>query len=683
MHRFLCGIAAACLLSTSHLARAQPPVADAPPRSGIDLSYMDVSVRPQDDLYRYVNGKWLAHAEIPGDKGRYGAFDKLRDEALAQLRTLIEELQQPGHPNDPEQQKIADLYRSFMDEATLERLDLTPLAPELARVDALKSKAEIPALIAHFNLIGVSAPFTPEIHQDARDSTRYVFDLDQSGLGMPDQDYYLERDAKLTQMRKQYLSYVENMLTMAGDRSARHDAKAIFALETKLARMQWSKVENRDPIRTYNKFPLDQLARLAPGYDWSAYLGACGVTGKTDYLIVSQPSYITAFNKILRHTSLRVWKAYFRWHLLDDYAPYLSTRFVDAHFAFHGTVLRGVEQNQPRWQRGIGVVEDAMGEGLGKLYVAQYFPAESKARMDQLVHNLIGAYRADLAELNWMSEPTRQKALEKLSKLGIKIGYPVKWRDYGALRVQPDDLVGNVLRANEFESDREINKLGQPIDRTEWDMTPQTVNAYYNPERNEIVFPAAILQPPFFDPQADDAVNYGGIGAVIGHEISHAFDDHGSQYDADGNLLDEPGWFTPQDLQQFRARTQALVQQYSAYAPVPGYPVNGRLTLGENIADNSGLAIAYKAYRLSLAGRQAPIIDGLTGDQRFYIGWAQVWRAKTRENDAIMRIKSDPHSPDPIRGTLPEMNQAAFYAAFDVKPGDKMYLPPEKRISLW
>jgi predicted metalloendopeptidase len=428
---------------------------------------------------------------------------------------------------------------------------------------------------------------------------------------------------------------------------------------------------------------LTQLARLAPGYNWKAYLSDAGVAGKVDYLVISQPSYITAFNELVARTPLPVWRSYFRWRLLSEFAPFLSKKFVDENFAFYGTALRGITQNRPRWKRAVGLVDGAIGEGLGKIYVASYFPPEFKSRMDQLVRNLLAAYQADIDTLDWMGPETKQKAHEKLARFTTKIGYPAKWRDYSALRIVPGDLVGNVMRANAFEYHRNVSKLGQPIDRTEWEMTPQTVNAYYNPEKNEIVFPAAILQPPFFNAQADDAVNYGGIGAVIGHEISHGFDDQGSQYDGLGNLLSAPGWFTQADLDHFKARTRALVTQYSAFAPVPGFPINGELTLGENIADNSGLAIAYQAYQLSLGGEPAPIIDGLTGEQRFFMGWAQVWRAKTRDNEAIMRIKSDPHSPAQFRGSVPEMNQAPFYQAFGVKDGDKMYLPPEQRVSLW
>ncbi|MGP8098886.1 MAG: M13 family metallopeptidase [Steroidobacteraceae bacterium] len=678
--------ASACLVTVYSQSAdlPQPETAPVTPLiSGIETQYIDNTVRAQDDFFRYVNGKWLASTEIPPDKGRYGSFDKLNDDTLDQLHSVVERLQTSVDASDPDQRKIADLYASFMDEAALERLGLKPLNGEFAKIAALKSKAQIASLIAHFNQIGVSAPYTPVVHQDARDSTKYVFDLSQDGLGMPDRDYYLQHDAKLNQIRAQYGRHVEKLLALAGDKAATSNAKTIVALETELATVQWTKVDNRDPVKTYNKVEFAKLTQLAPGYDWKAYLADSGVGGKADYLVIQQPSYITGFNKILEHAPLSAWRAYFRWRLLSHFAPYLSRAFVDEHFTFYGTALRGIQQNKPRWKRGVELIDGAIGESLGKLYVAAYFPAESKARMDQLVANLLAAYKADIDTLDWMSPATKQEAQEKLAKFDTKIGYPMKWRDYGALTIVKGDLTGNVIRANVFEYNRNLNKLGKPIDRSEWSMTPQTVNAYYNPEMNEIVFPAAILQPPFFNAKADDAVNYGGIGAVIGHEISHGFDDQGSQYDGNGNLLSPPGWFTQADLDMFRAKTHALVEQYSAYAPVPGYFINGELTLGENIADNSGLAIAHKAYKLSLGGKDAPVIDGLSGDQRFYMGWAQVWRAKTRDSEAIVRIKSDPHSPAQYRGTVPEMNQAPFYEAFGVKDGDKMYLSPENRVSLW
>ncbi len=689
-NRWRCAVVGAGALA-GHGWSAEPALADAAPTalgSGIDLQFFDNSVRAQDDFYRHVNGTWLNSTEIPADKGRYGSFDKLSDDSLEQLRTVVERLTQSADAADPDQRKIVELYASFMDEAALEKLDLRPLASEFARIAALKRRSQIPGLIAHFSLLGVGAPYRPQVHQDARDATKYVFDLHQGGLGMPDRDYYLENDGRLQQIRAKYLQHVETMLRLAGDSvagepAAAQEAHDIVALETALAKVQWTKVENRDPVKTYNRVELTQLARLAPGYNWKAYLSDAGVAGKVDYLVISQPSYITAFNELVARTPLPVWRSYFRWRLLSEFAPFLSKKFVDENFAFYGTALRGITQNRPRWKRAVGLVDGAIGEGLGKIYVASYFPPEFKSRMDQLVRNLLAAYQADIDTLDWMGPETKQKAHEKLARFTTKIGYPAKWRDYSALRIVPGDLLGNVMRANAFEYHRNVSKLGQPIDRTEWEMTPQTVNAYYNPEKNEIVFPAAILQPPFFNARADDAVNYGGIGAVIGHEISHGFDDQGSQYDGLGNLLSAPGWFTQADLDHFKARTRALVTQYSAFAPVPGFPINGELTLGENIADNSGLAIAYQAYQLSLGGEPAPIIDGLTGEQRFFMGWAQVWRAKTRDNEAIMRIKSDPHSPAQFRGSVPEMNQAPFYQAFGVKDGDKMYLPPEQRVSLW
>jgi predicted metalloendopeptidase len=686
MNNLLLGAACACFVVGCSKAPEIPPQAAAPvvPAlvSGIDVQYVDDSVRAQDDFFKHINGKWLSATEIPADKASYGSFDKLFDDSEAQLRSIVDDLQKTA-AKDADQQRIADLYASFMDEPALESLGLKPLETELAKVDALKDKKAIAGLIAHFNRIGVAAPYTPGVHQDAKDSSKYVFDLGQDGLGMPDRDYYLLHDDKMAQARKQYGVYVEKMLALAGDKGAAHNAKDILALETELAKVQWTKVENRDPVKTYNKVKFAKLAALAPGYDWQAYLVDSGVNGKTDYLVVSQPSYISSFNKLLQKTPLPVWKAYFRWQILNDFAPYLGKSFVDERFAFYGTALHGIPQNRPRWKRGIALVENSIGESLGKLYVAQYFPPEAKTRMDQLVQNLLAAYKADIDTLDWMSPDTKQKAKDKLAKFTTKIGYPPKWRDYSALQIAKDDLARNVIRARAFEYNRNLNKLGKPIDRDEWGMTPQTVDAYYNPEMNEIVFPAAILQPPFFNPKAEDAVNYGGIGAVIGHEISHGFDDQGSQYDGHGNLLSAPGWFTKDDLDKFKAKTHALVEQYAAYEPVPAYHINGELTLGENIADNSGIAIAYKAYKLSLGGKEASVIDGLSGDQRFYAGWAQAWRGKTRTNDLIVRIKTDPHSPGPVRGTVPEMNQASFYEAFGVKEGDKMYLPPEKRVSLW
>jgi predicted metalloendopeptidase len=646
--------------------------------SGIDPQFIDASVRPQDDFYTYINGKWLATVEIPADKGGYGSFDKLKDDSERQLKALIEELGDARA--DPDAQKIAALYASFLDEAKLEELGLKPIAREMAQIDAITDKKQIPALIAHFHRRGIEAPYAPTVHQDARDPTKYVVDFAQSGLGLPDRDYYLKDDAKLKYVRTEYRAHIERLAKLAGNRNPRQDARDILTLETQLAKAQWSKVQNRDPVKTYNKTRMVDLARVMPAYDWNEYLVGAGVDGKVEYVIVSQPSYMAALGKLLRKTPLPVWKTYFKWRVLSSAAPYLSKAFVEEHFAFYGTTLHGIPEDRPRWKRGVELVNQAIGEGLGKFYVVKYFPPENKARMHALVQNLIAAYRGSIDTLDWMGADTRKAAQEKLDKLALKIGYPDKWREYGKLSLARDDLYGNIGRAREFEYWRNIDKLGKPIDRSEWWMAPQIVNAYYNEELNEIVFPAAILQPPFFNAEADDAVNYGGIGAVIGHEISHGFDDWGSQYDADGKLRD---WFSKEDHAKFKAKTRALVRQYNAYEPVPGFHVNGELTLGENIADNSGLAIAYKAYKISLAGKHAPLIDGLTGDQRFFAGWAQVWRGKVRDDEAVVRIKSDQHSPQAVRGYAPLVNQPGFYDAFGVKPGDKMYLPPGQRISIW
>jgi len=657
--------------------RAQQPAL----RSGIDLQYVDGSVRPQDDAYQYLNGKWLRTFQLPPDKGLVGSFTAIEDATEEQLRSIVDSLDQPSlSDGDADAKKLADLYASFMNEEQLEALGLKPLQAELAAIDAIKELSALPALMAHLNAIGAGAPYGLGINLDARNSTQYAVILFQGGLGMPDRDYYLKDDAKLKDARASYRAHVEKMLSMAGESKAADYAAAILNLETSLARIQWTRVEDRDPIKTYNKTAITELSALMPGYDWQRYVRGAGIEGKVDSVIIRQPSYFTGLGKVIANTPLPVWKAYFKWRVLSAAAPYLSKAFVDERFAFTGGVLRGVPENQPRWKRGIALLDTSIGEALGKLYVAKYFPPQHKARMQALVQNLLEAYRRDIDTLDWMSAETKVGAQAKLAKMLPKIGYPDQWRDYSALKISRDDLRGNVVRANEFEYRRNLAKLGKPVDHGEWRMRPQTVNASYSSTSNEITFPAAILQPPFFDATADDAANYGGIGAVIGHEMSHGFDDQGSQFDADGNLHD---WFTKADHDKFAEKTKALVAQYNAYEPVPDYHVNGALTLGENIGDNSGLAIAYKAYRISLAGHEAPVIDGFTGDQRLYLGWVQVWRGKVREAEAIQRIKADPHSPPAVRGTATLRNQAGFYAAFGLKPGDKMYLPPDQRVNIW
>ena len=650
-------------------------------KSGIETQYIDPSVRVQDDFFEYLNGKWLKTTEIPSDKSSWGTFMKLRDDTTPQLREIIEADQKAHAKVGTDVQKIGDLYASFMDEKKLEALGTKPLSGELQRIRALKDKKGVPALVAHLSQIGVATPYGIGVAQDAKASTRYATYIRQGGLGMPDRDYYLKMDDKrMAGIRAKYEQHVANILTLAGDKDASAKAKAIVAFETKLAEAQWTRVELRDPNKSYNKMSVAELSKLAPDYDWKAALGAAGVGSKAEYVIVGQPSYVTGFNQVLNDTDLETVKAYFQWQLLREYSPFLSKAFVDENFDFYGKTLTGVTENRPRWKIGVSTVEGALGEALGREYVAKYFPPERKARMEELVKNVLAAYKQSIDGLDWMGPETKKEAQAKLAKFNPKIGYPNKWRDYSKLTIKPDDLVGNVQRAATFAYNRNINKLGKPIDREEWGMTPQTINAYYNSRLNEIVFPAAILQPPFFNAEADDAVNYGAIGAVIGHEIGHGFDDKGSQSDGEGNLRN---WWTKEDEARFKAKTDMLVKQYDAFEPVPGYHVNGSLTLGENIGDNSGIAIAYKAYKISLHGQPAPVIDGLSGDQRFFMGFGQVWRSKMRDEAQINQVKTDPHSPGQFRANGTLRNQAAFYEAFGVKEGDKMYLKPEDRVTIW
>ncbi|SFB74181.1 M13 family metallopeptidase [Massilia yuzhufengensis] len=652
------------------------------PISGIDTQFIDTSVRPQDDFFTHLNGKWLKTTEIPGDKASWGTFMKLRDDVTPQIKAIIEAAQADKSAKlGSETQKIGDLYASYMDEARREALGTKPLNGELQKIRSLKDKKGLPTLVAHLARIGVSSPYGIYVSQDMRKSTEHVVYISQGGLGMPDRDYYLKQDdAKLAEVRAKYLKHVEQTLALAGVKDAAAQAKAIVDFETELAKVQWTRVENRDPVKRYNKMTVAELGKLAPGYDWNAALAAAGVGNKLDTIIVNQPSYFTGLNDVLAKTDLATLKSYFEWQLLREFSPQLTKAFVAQSFSFYGTALSGVSEQAPLWKRGVGTVEGALGEAVGKLYVKDHFPAERKARMEELVKNLIIAYGQSIDNLEWMSPDTKKEARAKLAKFTPKIGYPDKWRDYSKLTIKRDDLVGNAMRTATFRYNYQLNKLGKPVDRTEWGMTPQTVNAYYRSTTNEIVFPAAILQPPFFDMRADDAVNYGGIGAVIGHEIGHGFDDKGSQSDGDGNLRD---WWTESDRTAFKARTDKLVKQFNGFSPLPGYNVNGELTLGENIGDNAGLSIAYKAYKLSLHGKPAPVIDGLTGDQRFFMGFGQVWRSKMREAQQINQVKTDPHSPGQFRANGTVMNMPEFYQAFDVKPGDKMYLAPQDRVIIW
>jgi putative endopeptidase len=665
--------AGVCALVLASVARATPP-------AGLDPANFDRSVRPQDDFFRYANGGWLDRTEIPSDKASWGSFNELDEASRHIVRSILEDPVAPGAKPDPDAAKLRTLYATFMDEKTANAAGIKPLAADFARIDALRSKSDVVAEFGRLDRFGANSPLDFAVHQDNRDSTRYIVDLVQSGLGLPDRDYYIKDDEKLKGFRAKYRDYVAAMLGKVGIADAQARATEILALETRIAEAQWTQVENRDPVKSYNKMAIADLAGTSRDIDWRRFLAAAGVGGKIKDLTVSQPSYVSKLGEIVRTTPVDTWKGYLKWRVLNHAAPYLSSDLVDTQFAFYGTTLRDVPVSEPRWKRAVRYTEAAMGEAVGRQYVERTFPPESKARVEKLVAELLATFRRSIDSLDWMGPETKAEAKAKLAAFTAKIGYPSSWRDYSKLKVVPGDLLGNARRATEFEVDRQIAKLGGPIRRDEWTMTPQTVNAYYNPELNEIVFPAAILQPPFFDAKADDAVNFGGIGVVIGHEISHGFDDQGSQFDGKGNLRD---WWSAADHERFKAKTEALVAQYAAYEVVKGYPVNGRLTLGENIADNSGLAVAYKAYRNSLGGATAPVINGLTGDQRFFASYATIWRHKQRESESIRLTKIDPHSPAQfrVRGAL--ANEDAYFRAFDVKPGDPLFVPEASRTRIW
>jgi putative endopeptidase len=677
--RALLTAAGAALTVACGPAPSRPEAVAPTLRSGIEQASFDRSVRPQDDFYRYVNGTWLKTTQIPADKPSWAPYIKLRDDTDAQVREIIAQAAEFPGAGGSEAQKVGDFYASFMDEARIEALGSTPVASELTRIDLLADRREIPELMAHLSRLGVDAPFNGGVLPDAKNSSQYIAYLDQSGLGLPDRDYYLSDDPKFAEIRAKYAKHIEKILALGGTAKPAEAAAKVVAFETKLAQKQWTRVDSRNVDKIYNKFELAKLDALTPGFAWKSYLGGMGVATSPGAVIM-QPDYFAASAALIKSTPLPVLKAYFRWQVLHGYAPYLSKNFVDENFAFYGTTLNGTPANRPRWQRGAQAVQAALGEAVGKIYVQKHFPPAAKARMQELVANLTRAYEQSIRELDWMGEATRAKALVKLSKFRPKIGYPDKWRDYSALAVRGDDLVGNVMRAREYEHARQVGKLGKPIDREEWAFPPQTVNAFYNPLQNEIVFPAGYLQPPHFDMGADDAVNYGAIGSTIGHEIGHGFDDQGSKFDGDGNLQ---SWWTDADRQQFEARTKQLIEQYNGYCPLKDLCLNGALTVGENIGDLGGLSIAYQAWKIALAGREPPVIDGLTGEQRFFMGFAQSERSLMREEYLVRIIKSDPHAPGEYRCNGVLTNVPAFYAAFGVKEGDKMFAPPEKRVRIW
>jgi predicted metalloendopeptidase len=650
----------------------------APLGSGLLLPGYDRQVRPQDDLFAFANGQWLRTTQIPADRTRYGAFDMLADQAEQNLHTIVEDsARRHGAAGSPDQQ-IGDFYASFMDTARLNALGAAPLRASLDRIDALTSPADVVRYFGESAAAGVPSPIGLSIDQDAKNASAYIPNVAQSGLALPNRDYYLKSDPQFVTVRDQLQAYSARLLGLAGVANPDAAAGQVLGVENRLAQVQWTAAQDRDATTTYNKFTVADATAHTPGLDWKTYLDAAGV--HTPNFIVGEPSFFTALGAALTTVPLADWKSYLKFKVIDDLSPYLSDDFVTARFEFRSRDLAGQQEQRPRWKRGVTTVNGAMGDLLGQRYVQRYFPPDKKKRIDTLVNKLIDTYRSSINGLDWMSDSTKAEARDKLSKLAVKIGYPNKWKDYSKLKVARDDLVGNVERSNQLAYQRGLDRLGNPVDRDEWFTTPQTVNAYYDPTRNDITFPAAILQPPFFNTAADDAVNYGGIGAVIGHEISHAFDDQGRKYDGTGNLRD---WWTPQDAQRFTARTTALAAQYSAYQPLPGEHINGELTLGENIADLSGLTMAMRAYRLSLGGRPAAVMDGFTGEQRFFLGWAQVWRGKIRDKELRAELLSDPHSPDEFRADGVVSDLPEYYAAFGVKQGDELFRLPDQRVKIW
>jgi predicted metalloendopeptidase len=652
------------------------------PRSGVDKSAVDAQVRPQDDLFRHINGIWLKNTEIPAERASYGSFIVLAEKAEADLRKIIEESAAAKSEPNSEAGKVGDMFASFMDEETIEKRGLDAIAIELALIETLDDLSKLPAMLGQLESRGVRGLFSAFVNTDAKDSTRYVVYLDQGGIGLPDESYY--RDEKFAPVRDAYVKHIAAIFTLAGSKNADNEASRVMAVEKLLASNHWDRVKRRDDTLTYNKKTIAELVTLTPGFDWAGWTKAAVLKDIASFneVIVQEPSYFEAMAKAVQTIPLEDWKLWARWNVLREYAPSLPKAFVDENFAFYGKTLTGTPEQRPRWKRGVAAVESAMGEALGKIYVQKHFPPQAKERMKTLVANLVEAYRVSIENLEWMSPETRSKALDKLGKFNPKIGYPDKWRDYSNLRIDRKDLAGNLRRAHQFELMRNFYKLGKPVDKGEWFMTPQTVNAYYNPGLNEIVFPAAILQPPFFDLEADDAVNYGGIGAVIGHEIGHGFDDQGSKFDGDGNMNN---WWTDKDRAEFETRAKMLIEQYSSFSPkqLPDHKVNGELTIGENIGDLGGLSIAYKAYVMSLGGKPSPTIDGLTGQQRLFFGWGQIWRTKYRDTEAIRRLTVDPHSPPEFRCNGVIRNLPEFYEAFGVKQSDALWLDPAKRVKIW
>jgi putative endopeptidase len=651
-------------------------------KSGLDLSHIDPSVRPQDDLFRFMNGKWLTESTIPADRASDGAFYWLYEQAEKQVKQIILDQADSKAATGSNAQKIGDLYNSFMDEAGIEKLGLSPIANDLAKAAGIKTVDDFLKTLGEFEARGLSGLFYTYVSTDNKDSTKNIVYLGQSGLSLPDEAYY--REDEYQEIRQAFLSHVQKMFELAKLENPSQAAAQVLEIETHLAACHWDQVKDRDAELTYNKKSFTELTQLAASFNWPLWIQSSNTPAKVlDQVIVRQPSYFEGLSKLMAAFDLPKWRSWLIWHVLSGASPYLSSEFVNENFNFYGTTLSGIPKLKDRWKRGVGLVEGALGEAVGQIYVQRHFGEIAKTKMVELVANLIKAYRVSIEGLSWMSQETKERAYIKLEKFTPKIGYPDKWRDYSALEIKAGDLIGNLAQIAKYSQDYEYNKIGKPVDKSEWYMTPQTVNAYYNPGMNEIVFPAAILQPPFFDVAADDyAANYGGIGAVIGHEIGHGFDDQGSKYDGDGNLVN---WWSDIDRKEFEKRTKKLIDQYDQLSPAaaPDVKVNGALTVGENIGDLGGLTIAYKAYESSLNGKQPPVIDGYSGAQRFFMGWAQSWRHKSRAEEVRRRIATDPHSPDEFRCNQIVSNLDEFYQAFTVSENDKHFMNSEERVRIW
>lgn len=652
---------------------------DQPMKSGIIKANMDTLVKPGDNFEAYVNGAWIKKTQIPADKSSYGIFDVLYDKSQEDVKKIIEDAAKSNAKEGSDQQKIGDFFASYLDQKTRDAKGIKPLEAKLKSIDALASYTDLATYFGTANRDGNLAPFGVGVGQDFKDPTKYVLSTWQGGIGLPEREYYVLTDAKSVETRKAYQKHIEKMFTLAQFADPAGSAAKILALETRLASAHMKKEDTRNTAGLYNKYETANLKSLAPDFDWAAYLKAAGMD-KEKTIIVSQVAYTKALNDIIKSTPLDVWKTYLKWGALHGSATALTKDLDLENFDFYGKTLYGTPKQREQWRRGVDAVNNNLGEIVGKEYVARHFPPEAKERMEKLVQNLLKAYEESIKGLDWMSADTKKQALVKISKFNPKIGYPNKWKDYSALKIDKTDLYGNLERAQAFRYNFDLARLGKPVDKDEWGMTPQTINAYYNPSLNEIVFPAAILQPPFFDLNVDDAVNYGAIGAVIGHEIGHGFDDQGATFDGDGAMRD---WWTPADLEAFKKRTAALVDQYNGFEALPGLHVNGAFTLGENIGDLGGLSIGLKAYKLSLKGKTAPVMDGFTGEQRVFLGWGQVWLNKDREETLRMQISADPHSPAKFRINGTVRNIPEFYEAFKVKPGDSLYLAPEKRVKIW